>query len=366
MKNQDYQNMLRKPYPLSVLCSTLLFVVTIIPFPAAAQQATAAATQSGDFTALKTYLLAHCDGLKQNVDALKVDSQTFYDLAKAAQFDYSALWKNHASDVIKALKSAQTDWIALNPQYEGMEGIVAGVPSLSKYDPILDSGVAGQVDLDVPLPDGRVLPKPGNLMALTQEALWGTDKTLIIDQPVDFDGDGIQGFGEVMPNAVLLKGFADSLAEQSDLLLMQASNWLPTESDVFSALVINVPTMSDFFNAWKDSRFVLGDKATRSDFAVTSRLADIHANVTSWQAMWSGLGPVVKPVDAARFDQINSELVDIDAYITDLYQHEQAGKRFTPEEADTFSSEAQNRATRIVGGITQVAAELNISLPQGQ
>jgi len=38
---------------------------------------------------------------------------------------------------------------------------------------------------------------------------------------------------------VYLKGFADSLAEQTGDLAQQAAAWEPTETDVFTALVVN-------------------------------------------------------------------------------------------------------------------------------
>jgi len=243
---------------------------------------------------------------------------------------------------------------------------VAGVPFLSKYDPILDAGAKGETDYDVRLPDGQVLSKPGNLFGLLETALWGTDKDHIVNMSVDFDGNGKLEFGEVMPNANFLKGFADAMADQTGALLGRASVWEPTETDVFTALVINVPTMADFFNSWKTSKFVMGDKATHEDFAVISRLSDINDNIGSWQVMWQGLSPVVVDVDAARNQQIASGLTDLKAYVDDLYAKEKGGKRYTPEEADLYSSEAQDRATAIVGQITQVAGELNITLPENQ
>ena len=35
------------------------------------------------------------------------------------------------------------------------------------------------------------------------------------------------------------------------------------------------PTMSEYFEAWKNSRFVAGDKATEKSFVGASRLQDI-------------------------------------------------------------------------------------------
>ena len=48
--------------------------------------------------------------------------------------------------------------------------------------------------------------------------------------------------------------------------------------------------------------------------------------------------------------------------MADVYAQEQAGRRFTAEEADPLGAEAQNRATAITGQITQMAARLNIPL----
>ena len=36
------------------------------------------------------------------------------------------------------------------------------------------------------------------------------------------------------------------------------------------------PTMSEYFEAWKNSRFIAGDKAEEKGFVATSRLQDIR------------------------------------------------------------------------------------------
>ncbi|MBC7810509.1 MAG: EfeM/EfeO family lipoprotein, partial [Burkholderiales bacterium] len=46
------------------------------------------------------------------------------------------------------------------------------------------------------------------------------------------------------------------------------------------------------------------------------------------------------------------------------YAEERAGRVFTAEEADIFGSEAQGRAQAITGQIAQVAALLDITLPE--
>ncbi len=52
------------------------------------------------------------------------------------------------------------------------------------------------------------------------------------------------------------------------------------------------------------------------------------------------------------------------AFVSDLYEQEQADKRFTPEQADQLGTEAQSRATAIAGQVSQVASELGIEIEQ--
>lgn len=101
----------------------------------------------------------------------------YYALAKGAGFDYRALWHTKRPQVRRLLADMKTTWIAGNPLYERMEGIVAGVPSLARYDVVIDAGASGSEDpasavpFDLTLPDGRVIKRPGNFYNITGGAL---------------------------------------------------------------------------------------------------------------------------------------------------------------------------------------------------
>jgi len=71
---------------------------------------------------------------------------------------------------------------------------------------------------------------------------------------------------------------------------------------------------------------------------------------------------VVVASDPMMAENIQRELDDLIAFVQDLYDREQAGTRFTPEEADQFGSELQDRATALAGEITQAAAVLEIQI----
>lgn len=343
---------------------------TSAPSPSAAASAAATSAQP-DLSGIKTYLVDSSKTLKTNTTALKTAGDRYYELAKAANFDYAALWSNQQADVTTTLQQAKDAWMAASPSYEKMEGIVAGVPSLTEYDVILDAGTAASEDpesavpFDLTLPDGRVLAKPGNLFGVTEGTLFGTVPEYIAPQlQPDLNGNGQQDFGEVLPEANVLKAGADTLDQYAADLLRSAEAWQPTEAEAFNALVANVPTVSNFFDSWKTSRFVAGEESTQRDFAAISRLSDISDNVSSWQVMYRGLSPMVQTVDATQDTQITEGLDNLKSFVSKLYVEEQGGKRFTAEEADALGGEAQDRATAIAGQISQVAAKLNIAIEQ--
>lgn len=343
-----------------VACSGETAAPTATPTPAGAAAA-------ADLGAIKSYLLDKAAALQVQTNTLQAASHDYYALAEAAGFDYAVLWQEKPAETTAALLAAKEAWMAASPAYEQIEGIVAGVPSLAEYDVILDAGAAGDGEdaapFDLSLPNGEVVARPGNLFGLLEGALWGTRPEWMM-QPADLDGDGTAGFGEVLPEANLVQAAADAMAGYVNQLKDSAEAWQPTESDAFTALVVMIPTMSEYFESWKNSRFVAGETSTQSDFVVISRLADIVDILGSLQVVHEGVSPLIASVDAAQDQQIGQGLADLKAYVADIYAQEQGGKQFTAEEADTFGGEAQDRATALAGQVAQVAAQLDIEIAE--
>lgn len=321
------------------------------------------AQAKADLTPVKKYLLDKSTLLRDGSAGLKKAADTYYELAKAEKFDYATLWKNKSKEVAAALKDAKAGWVIISPLYEQIEGIVAGVPSLEMYDPILDSGVKDEVEYDLTLPDNTVLKKPGNLFGLLETSLWGTEKTYV-KQTADLDANSKQDFGEVLPDANLVKGFADGMAKYTADLVKDGEKWEPTESDAFTALARMVPTMKEYYSSWKSSRFILGDKSEQSEFSVISRLSDIADIVSSLEVVYKGVSPLVAAKDAALDKEIAKGLTDLRTTAADLLKQEQGGKKFTPEQADLYATQEQANADAITGKITQVAAQLGIKIAE--
>lgn len=356
---------------ITTFFSTILLAILLVnacaPAPAETKETSDSAT---NLDGIKTYLVEKGAELTTSTKSMKEAGNTYYELAKAANFDYAALWESNPAEVSAALNQAKEAWIAASPLYEQMEGIVAGTPSLAEYDVILDAGTSGEEDpegavpFDLTLPDGRVLAKPGNLFGVLESTLWGTYPEFTTGIEADLDDNGSIDFGEKLPDANVLKAGVDAIDSYANELAASVAEWQPTESDAFTALVVMTPTMSEYFNSWKNSRFILGNDSEQRDFVVISRLADIKNILGSLQVVYAEVKPLAVSADEAQAAQIEQGLADLKSFVADVYAKEQGGYQYTPEEADTLGAEAQNRATAIAGQVAQIAATLNISIEE--
>lgn len=350
----------------------LLFVVTAaLACSATTADAGRAAAPRVDLAPAKRYLLLHTSQLQGFTRDLRAAARRYTRLASAAGYDYARLWRTSPGPVTAALRRAKTVWIDGNPAYERVEGIVAGTPSLAVYDVILDAGSsaaedpAGAVPFDLKLGDGRVLRKPGNLFNLTEGLLWGTRPEHVAKgvRP-DLDGDGRREFGEVLPDARVLQAAADAFVLYAARLNRAARAWTPTASDAFTAVVVMVPTMSEYFGQWKLSRFVLGDRAEGDAFNVVSRLSDIGDILGGLRVIYAGIGPAIGKVDGQQSAQTRRELGSLWRFVQKLRAAERSGRRFTPQQADLLGRDAQERATAIAGQVAQAAARLKVEIVQ--
>ncbi len=331
---------------------------------------TTSAAPTVDLAGIQVYLLEETQALNSSTTELKHAATEYYALAKAVDFDYALLWQQNATEVSATLMAARAAWVIASPGYEKIEGIVAGTPSLAEYDLILDAGSSGADDpgnavpFDLTLPNGELLPKPGNLFGVTESTLWGTEEAYSSGIEADLDGNGTIDFGENLPDANVLKAGADALDSYVSELFAAGEAWTPTPADAFTALIVMVPTMNEYFASWRDSRFVAGEASTQRDFVAISRLADMGDILGGLEVVYSEVQPLVENVDAAQGEEIAAGLANLKAFVADIYQEEQAGKRYTPEIADLLGAEAQNRATTVTGQINQVAAQLGIAVEE--
>lgn len=326
------------------------------------------AAAGADLGAIKEYLLDHTSRLVRDTGELRTDAEGYYDLAKAVDFDYARLLADKRSEVSELIRHAQAGFAEANPAYEEMEGVVAGVPSLADYDVIIDAGgdasdPESAVPFDIKTPDGRTFKQPGNFNFLVETSLFGTEPKFAAEgvEP-DLDGNGTVEFGEALPDANLLVAVARDFERNAKELDAAAKAWQPTPQDAFTALVVMTPTMSEYFEAWKNSRFVAGDQATEKAFVVASRLQDIGDILGGLVLVYDNVKPSIAKVDSAQASQTGDALVELRDFAERLRKEESDGRKFTAQDADTLGSEAQGKAEAIAGQVSQAAGQLNITL----
>lgn len=329
---------------------------------------TTPAAQAADLQPVKDYLLDHTKRLEIYTAKIQQDAEAYYALAEEADFDYAALLADKRAEVKRLVEALQEDFRNANPAYEEMEGVVAGVPSLADFDVIIDAGgdasdPASAVPFSIETPAGKTYKQPGNFNFLVETSVYGTEEKFAAQgvKP-DLDGNGKVTFGEAVPNADFLVATARDFAQNAKDLGKAAEEWEPTEQDVFTALVVMTPTMSEYFESWKNSRFVAGDKATETAFVTSSRLGDISDILEGLVLVYGSVNPRIAEVDADQAKQTGTSLKKLLAFAQRLQQEEAGGKKFTARDADTLGSDAQDQAEAIAGQISQAAGQLNIPL----
>src|SRR3954454_6270533 len=305
-------------------------------------KATPAAAAAVDLGPIKAYLLEHTQSLVTSVSQLQTDAQAYYDLAASTDFDYAKLLKDKPADVQAAIKKLQEDHIKANPDYEEMEGVVAGVPSLADYDVIIDAGAdksagADAVPFNITTPAGKTYEQPGNLFALVETSAFGTEpKFQAKGVEADLDGDGKVTFPEALPDADFLLAATNEFVKYAKELDAAAKQWQPKLEDAFTAVAVMTPTMSEYFEAWKNSRFVAGNGAEEKGFVATSRLSDIRDILGGLVLIYDSIKPAIDEVDQTQADQTKVQLQELHQFAERLFTEEQRGKTVTASDADTL------------------------------
>ncbi len=321
-----------------------------------------------DLQPIKDFLLAHTESLGAEATRLREGAEGYYALAEAADFDYAKLLEDQRAGVRAFVAEAQETFAAANPAYEEMEGVVAGVPSLADFDVIIDAGAdksdpENAVPFSLTTPAGKTYEQPGNFNYLIETSTYGTEpKFAAKGVEPDLDGDGKVSFGEALPDADFYVTAARDFERNANELDASSRKWNPTPQDAFTALVVMTPTMSEYFEAWKNSRFVAGDKASEKAFVAASRLQDIEDILGGLELVYDNVDQRIAKVSADQARQTGESLTDLRQFAARLRKQEADGRKFTAEEADQLGSEAQGQAEAIAGQVSQAAGQLGIPL----
>lgn len=354
---------------LSVILSACAPQTAATVAPASTESAIAEA----DLGAVKAYAVDQARQMKEATEAFRAGAEKYHAAIAQIKADhpdqnpYEYLWANYPDAAKALLEQMRADWFEASTHYELNEGIIAGVPSLAYYDGWIDAGAPASDDPEaIPwtlmLADGTTLESPGNFFHnLTEPTLYGTVDEYV-GLPVDLNGDGGIGMGEALPEAEILLASAQGLDLATEQMADAANAWEPTLEDAFMAMVTMIPTMNEYFEQWKLSAFISGNDFEQTGFIAVSRLFDITGILHGLDVTYDNVHPVVSHVDPELDAQIDAGFADLVGYVTDLYEQEKAGMQFTPEEADAFGTEAQDKATALAALVTQAAAKADLAL----
>jgi hypothetical protein len=363
---------LRAAAPLAVAATLLLSACGSDDDEGSAGGATTATQEAaGEYGAVKEYLAEHTARLVAETGKLREGAERYHALAEGVDFDYARLLEQHRDEVRSLVGQLQEDYRAANPAYEEMEGVVAGVPELADFDVIIDAGgdasdPENAVPFTIETAAGKRYKQPGNFFFITETSIFGTEaKFTAKGVEPDLDGDGKVTFGEALPDADFLQAAAQEFEKTATELQKAGAAWTPKASDVFTAVVVMTPTMSEYFEAWKNSRFVAGSKASESAFVAASRLQDIADILGGLVVIYDNIKSQIAESDEAQAEQTGTALRELLAFVERLRDEEEGGKRFTAEEAETLGTDAQEQAEAIAGQVSQAAGKLGIELQEG-
>jgi len=315
------------------------------------------------------------DAVKQYVVEVAGRAEQASQHFKAHADQYAALVARHGNDVAAAAKAEPAEAARLleamrydykgihNFGYEYIEGIVGGVPQLIQYDIELDGGVplkgAGVQDQVAPVTihiGNETIDREGSLNSyLIESAVYGTNPKWIATRVP------LPGFpGETaLPKPKYVVAFGAYAVDGYNRLLNAAKNWQPSDHDFFEAMFTMTPTLSDYFDDWKETKMY--GSASGGRFIGVSRVSDMRGILGSTQLTWESERNRVAAKDPALAAKITQGYDQIMAFIAKIYNRERS-KPLNVETIDALGSQAKEKAERLTVQVAQAAAVCGIDV----
>ncbi|MDB6078058.1 MAG: hypothetical protein JWO82_1805, partial [Akkermansiaceae bacterium] len=162
--------------------------------------------------------------------------------------------------------------------------------------------------------------------------------------------------GKFLPRPELIAAAAKDVDAKIGELKADAHAWNPTVPDLFGAMVLMTPTLSDYFEDWKESRFA-DEKSGK--FQAVSRISDMRGIMSSCDVMYKAVMPAVAAKDKALAKSVNVGFNGILTFIDLLGKREKSGQ-IKAAEIDELASQAKEKTDKLVPQIEQSAALVGV------
>ena len=314
--------------------------------------------------AVKQYVVIVSQKAQDAGKQLKVDATEYAGLVAAHGNDVVAAAHAEPQHLADLMVRMRDDYKGIhNFGYEYIEGIVGGVPQLIKYDIELDGGVpaAGAAITDQVAPvvvhtPSMTIDREGSLNSyLIEAAVYGTNPKFVAGSAP------LPGFeGKVrMPKPELMTAFADYAIDGYGRLHADALKWQPSDRDFFEAMFTMTPTLSDYFDDWKETKKY--GSASGGRFIGVSRVSDMRGILGSTRLTWESEMAKVQAKDPALAGNIDKGYAQIMKFIDVIYDRE-AVKPLKIETIDALGSQAKEKADHLTVEVAQAAAVLGIDV----
>ncbi len=308
-------------------------------------------------SSVKSYLIQTLKKMKAASEDFVKNSDDYAALVKANAGTLESAYNAEPKKMEQLVAKMQENYKAIDSfGYETVEGIVAGVPSLADYDIYLDAGVPqsegpdGVSPVVLVLENGEKIDKQGALFTyIIEPALWGGDNRWA--SPVD-------GGKRTLPRPEVLVAAAADANNKIGSLLADAEGWNASVSDCFGAMVVMTPTLSDYFEDWKESRYSK-DKSGR--FQAVSRVSDMRGIMGSCQVMYEAVEKSVADKDKALAKSVSSGFKGIMSFLDKIEGREKQGE-IKGAEIDELATQAKEKTDKLVPQIEQSAAVTGVKI----
>jgi len=315
----------------------------------------ATAPAADEVASVKKYLVSTVTKMDAASRDFVKNADAYAAIIAANKGDYAAAYQAEPKRIDALIARMQDNYKAMDSYgYETVEGIVAGVDSLADYDIYLDAGVpkaegpedVAPVVLD--LGNGKKIDREGSLFThIIEPALWNGNPKW---------GVAIGG-GKTLPRAEVLVAAARDVNAKIDRLLADSQAWNASVSDCFGAMIVMTPTLSDYFEDWKESRFS-DDKSGK--FQAVSRISDMRGIMGSCAVMYQAVKGDLAEKDKALAKSVSLGFDDILNFLDLLDKREKAGK-ITASEIDELAEQAKEKTDKLVPQIEQGSALLGFN-----
>jgi len=333
---------------LALFASCLVAGVSLLPSVHA---------EEANAESVKKYLVSRLEKMNEASADFVKNSEAYSALIKANGGTPESAYKAEPKKIDSLVAKMQENYKGMDSYgYETVEGIVAGVSSMADYDIYLDAGVPASEGPDdvapvvLDLGNGQKINKEGSLFThIIEPALWGGNKKWVVT--VD-DGK------KTVPKPEVLAAAATDVNKKLSELLRDAKAWNASVADCFGAMVVMTPTLSDYFEDWKESRY---SKDKSGKFQAVSRVSDMRGIMSSCKVMYDAVKASVAEKDKALAKATSAGFNDIMNFLDLIEKREKQGE-IKGAEIDELATQAKDKTDKLVPQIEQSAAVTGIKV----